>query len=166
MTANTNAIIKDSLTGQTRAINTEPFTNYNMVVFDQAILKILATIATQNQFAILQSALEGLRSLGDKSGQIKLFDLSSTETSGGHFQIGAAEASGEVISMALGAFHYFWSDKQKNVLFARWGETEFDYWMAAQRMSLSAELYGDVRDLVASKLSQSRKKLIADIPLG
>ena len=134
--------------------------------FSEAVLNILAAIATQNQFAILESALAGLKSLGDSSGTIKLFDLSSTLTKGGHFQIGAAEAAGEVVSMALGAFHYVWEDKQKNILFAQWGSSDFDYWMAAQRMTLSPQAYGDVRDQIRDKLGASRKSLIADIPLG
>lgn len=37
MTANTWADIEDTLTGVTRTIKTEPFTNYNMLVFDQAL---------------------------------------------------------------------------------------------------------------------------------
>jgi hypothetical protein len=37
MTANTYAEIKDTLTGKKRTIRTEPFTNYNMIVFDQAL---------------------------------------------------------------------------------------------------------------------------------
>lgn len=134
--------------------------------FSDAVLNILAAIATQNQFAILESALEGLKSLGDGSGTIKLFDLSSTVTKGGHFQVGAAEAAGEVVSMALGAFHYVWEDRQKNILFAKWGSSDFDYWMAAQRMTLSPSSYASVRDQIRDKLGDSRKKLIADIPLG
>lgn len=37
MTANTWAEAEDTLTGETRKIKTEPFTNYNMLVFDQAL---------------------------------------------------------------------------------------------------------------------------------
>ena len=37
MTINTNAIIKDTLTGIEREYMTEPFTNYNVLVFDQTL---------------------------------------------------------------------------------------------------------------------------------
>ncbi len=37
MTANTFAAVKDTLTGKTRNVRTEPFTNYNMLVLDQAL---------------------------------------------------------------------------------------------------------------------------------
>lgn len=134
--------------------------------FDQAILKILAVVASQSQFAILEQALGALRGLADGSGQIKLFDQSTSVTEGGHFQVGAAEASGEVISMALGAFHYRWTDERKNVLFVKWGKSEVNYWMAVQKASLSTRLYAEVRDLVSERLNDSRKKLIADIDLG
>ncbi|WP_406645648.1 caspase family protein [Aliisedimentitalea scapharcae] len=133
--------------------------------FDEAILKILAVVASQSQFAILQEALGALGKLADNSGQIKLFDRSTSVTEGGHFQVGAAEASGEVVSMALGAFHYRWTDEQKNVLFVKWGKNEVKYWMAAQRASLSGRQYADIRDQVSERLGASRKKLIANIDL-
>jgi hypothetical protein len=37
MTANTYATIKDTITGESRKTKTEPFTNYNMLVLDQAL---------------------------------------------------------------------------------------------------------------------------------
>lgn len=37
MTANTDATILDTITGETRTMRTEPFTNYNMLVLDQAL---------------------------------------------------------------------------------------------------------------------------------
>ncbi|MCD4736830.1 MAG: carbohydrate binding family 9 domain-containing protein [Bacteroidales bacterium] len=37
MTANTHAIIEDTVSGESHKLLTEPFTNYNMVVFDQSL---------------------------------------------------------------------------------------------------------------------------------
>ncbi|MDV7143982.1 caspase family protein [Tropicimonas sp. TH_r6] len=134
--------------------------------FHDAILKILASVATQSQFAILEQALSSLASLSESSSQIRLFDRATSVTEGGHFQIGAAEASGDVVAMALGAFHYRNEDERKNVLFVSWGDNEVTYWMGAQKVNLSTRLYGEVRDLVSERLGENRRKLIADIDLG
>lgn len=134
--------------------------------FDKAILQVLSGVATGNQFAVLQGAIDGLKALGEGSPAIKLFDLASTVTEGGHFQAAAAEASGGVISMALGAFHYRATDSRKNILFVSWGETSVDYWIGAGRLTLVPDLYENVRDVVEDKLKSERRNMIADIPLA
>lgn len=133
--------------------------------FDQLILATLAQVATGNQFDIVNSAMDALRGLADDDGKIKLFDFETSHTSGGNFQIGSAEAGPGEISLALGAFNYTHKDKKRNILFVSWGKNELDYWLIAQRLSLGAGAYDPVRDLVKSRLDQSRKSLIADIPL-
>lgn len=134
--------------------------------FDKVILATLAQIATGNQFKIVESAIEALRGLADDDGKIKLFDFETSQTTGGNFQIGSAEASGEVINMALGAFNFTYRDKKKNILFVSWGANELKYWLSAQKLSLSPDIYGGVRELVKSRLDETRKKLILDIDLG
>ena len=134
--------------------------------FDQVILATLAQIATGNQFKIVDSAIKALRGLADTDGKIKLFDFQTSRTSGGNFQIGSAEAAGDVISMALGAFNFTFKDERKNILFVSWGKNELDYWIQAQKLALSPEIYADVRDKVKERLNEARKTLIADIDLG
>lgn len=134
--------------------------------FDQVILATLAQIATGNQFKIIESAIKALKGLSDDDGKIELFDFETSSTTGGNFQIGSAEASSNVISMAMGAFNFTYKDRKKNILFVSWGKNELDYWLAAQKLALSPTIYGDVRELVKSRLADSRKTLIADIDIG
>lgn len=134
--------------------------------FDQVVLATLAQVATGNQFKIVESAIEALRGLADGDGKIKLFDFETSSTTGGNFQIGSAEAAGGVISMALGAFNFTYKDRKQNILFVSWGKNELDYWLSAQKMALSPEIYLDVRELVKTKLADTRKTLIADIDIG
>jgi hypothetical protein len=133
--------------------------------FDKVILTTLAQVATGNQFKIIESAIEALRGLTNDDGKIQLFDLETSSTTGGNFQIGSAEASGDVISMAIGAFNFSYKDKKQNVLFVSWGKNELDYWLSAQQMTLSPAIYADVRDIVKSKLADTRRTLIADIDI-
>lgn len=134
--------------------------------FDKVILATLAQVATGNQFEIVRSAIEALRGLADDDGKIQLFDFETSQTVGGNFQIGSAEAAGNVVSLALGAFNFTHKDQKKNVLFVSWGKNELDYWLSAQKLSLSATAYDAVRELVKTKLADSRNRLIADIDIG
>lgn len=134
--------------------------------FDKVILETLARVATGNQFRIVESAIEALRGLASDDGKIKLFDFETSQTTGGNFQIGSAEASGGVVSMALGAFNFTYMDQKKNILFVSWGANELDYWLAAQKLSLSPEIYRGVRELVKTKLDDTRKRVIFDIELA
>lgn len=134
--------------------------------FDQVILSTLAQVATGNQFRIVQSAINALRGLAQDDGKIKLFDFETSSSTGGNFQIGSAEASGNIISMALGAFNFTFKDRKQNILFVSWGKNELDYWLSAQKLSLSPDVYSDVRDIVRDKLADTRKTLIADIELA
>ncbi|WP_133486878.1 D-Ala-D-Ala carboxypeptidase family metallohydrolase [Aliiroseovarius marinus] len=134
--------------------------------FDQVILATLAQVATGNQFRIVESAIEALRGLTQDDGKIKLFDFETSSSTGGNFQIGSAEASGDVISMALGAFNFTFKDRKQNLLFVTWGKNELQYWLSAQKLALSPVIYADVREIIRDKLADTRKTLIADIDLG
>ncbi|MDE9449800.1 caspase family protein [Aliiroseovarius sp. Z3] len=134
--------------------------------FDKVILATLAQVATGNQFKIVESAMEALRGLASDDGKIKLFDFETSTSTGGNFQIGSAEASGDVISMALGAFNFNFKDKKQNILFVSWGKNELEYWLSAQKVVLSPTIYADVREIIRDKLSDTRKTLIADIDIG
>ncbi|HGJ63844.1 TPA: hypothetical protein ENS27_00480, partial [bacterium] len=48
MTSNTHATLKDTVTGETRKISTQPFTNYNLVVIDQ-------NLANNSYFSLVNS---------------------------------------------------------------------------------------------------------------
>jgi len=134
--------------------------------FNKLILATLAQVASGNQFKIVQTAIEALKGLAADDGMIELFDFETSSTSGGNFQIGSAEAAGEIVSLALGAFNFTFKDKKKNILFVSWGKNELDYWLLAQKMSLSPTSYDAVRELVTSKLADTRKTAIADIDIG
>jgi len=133
---------------------------------DEVAIAALSAIATQNQIAIAKIAIDTLRGLADNDGTVRLFDFETSQTEGGHFQIGTAEASGQVVSMALGAFHFTYSEKKRNILFVSWGAEELTFWLTAERLALSETVYGDVREIVRDRLGESRRTLISAISLG
>ena len=46
------------------------------------------------------------------------------------------------------------------------GKNELEYWLSAQKMALSPAIYQDVRELIKTRLADTRKTLIADIDIG
>ena len=121
---------------------------------------------TAGRAALLDARDKALRGLAEDDGKIQLFDFETSRTTGGNFQIGGAEAAGDVINIALGAYSFTYKDAKKNILFVSWGANELDYWLSAQKLSLSPAVYDGVRDMVKSRLDDTRKRLILDIDLG
>ena len=147
------------------------FTHYELgeseLRMDAAALDVIAAVATGGQTAILKKTLDVLRGLGDESKQIKLFDFHSSVQFGGNFQMGAVQKSENgVLSVALGAFHYQSRDNRKGILFFRWGRKTVNFWTSAQTLTLNQTLYDRVRDVVADKLGDGGRDLIADINLA
>ncbi|WP_102107780.1 D-Ala-D-Ala carboxypeptidase family metallohydrolase [Oceaniglobus roseus] len=133
--------------------------------FESVILGTLAAVATGAQMAVVQSALDALKALAEDDGRIKLFDLSTTKGRGSNFQIASAEAAGEAVSMALGAFSLSFEDARRNILFVSWGSQTVDYWMSAGSLLLSPSIFADVRPILREKLAESRKALLMDIEI-
>ncbi|WP_209425811.1 caspase family protein [Pararhodobacter sp. SW119] len=134
--------------------------------FESVALGALSAVATGNQHAIVKSALDAMKKLGEEDGAIKLFDFQTSRSSGSSFQLASAEAAGADVAMALGAFAFVHSDTQKNILFVSWGRKKVEFWLSAQRLILGNAAYDEVREIVKDRLGATRRSLIANIPLG
>lgn len=133
---------------------------------DKAALAIVAAIATQNQLAVLQEAMNALDALAEDDGTISLFDFHSSLQGSGNFQLGAVQKSANgAVSMALGAFWFRSADERRRFLFFKWGSQEVNFWTAAQRMTFNTRFYERVRDDVVAKLDDGRK-FIGELKLG
>jgi len=132
----------------------------------QEAIGIITAVATGNQLAILEAALDSLGKMADDSRQIKLFDFNVSVETGGNFQIGAAEAvDNGAIGMAMGAFYYRSNDNRRNVLFFGWGSQEIEMWTAAQRLVLDTTFYAQLKDTVRQRLGDKSKDFVATIPI-
>lgn len=130
------------------------------------VLGVIAAVATGNQLAILNSAIDALSNMADSEQQIRWFDFSTTVDVGGNFQLGAAESAGDgIVSMALGAFYYRSSDRRKNALFFKWGRNEIDMWVGAQKMTLDTSFYAQFRELIRGRLGTTTTDFLARVPI-
>lgn len=134
---------------------------------DKAALKVIAAVATQNQLSLLTEALDVLREMADGDRAIEIFNVHTSTSTGGNFQIGAVQRSeGGTLAMALGAFHYTSDDRRRRVLFTGWGARHLRFWTAAQKMTLNTALYAPHRELIRQKLGAQVQGYLAGLDLG
>ena len=133
---------------------------------DQAALKVITAIATQNQLAVLKASVDALGSLAEDDGTIQLFDFHASLESGGNFQLGSVQKVNGALSMAVGAFYFRALDERRRFLFFKWGHKKVHFWTAAQRLTLNADFYAQRREAVKTKISADADEYLAGLKLG
>lgn len=134
---------------------------------DQAALKVIAAVATQHQLGVLTEALDALQAMADGDRAIEVFNVHTSSSTGGNFQIGAVQRSDSgTLAMALGAFHFTSDDRRRRVLFTGWGARHLRFWTAAQKMTLNTALYAPHREMVRQMLGVQVQSYLAGLDLG
>lgn len=133
---------------------------------DKAALAVVTAIATQNQLLMLQESIKALEKLAEDDGAIRLFDFQTTVDVSGNFQIGAVQrGNGGALALALGAFYFRSRDARRRFLFFSWGAQQINFWTAAQKLTLNAELYAPLRERVRHRLGAEALEFIEQIEL-
>ncbi|MGQ7846030.1 D-Ala-D-Ala carboxypeptidase family metallohydrolase [Granulosicoccus sp. 3-233] len=130
-----------------------------------AILDTIAAVATGNQMQILKEAIKSLKALTSSDQTIALFDRNTTYRNGSNFQIGAADSSTGVLSLALGAYNFVHNDQKKNILFIHWGKETLELWVTSQTMTMELTRYDEVREIVNSRIREVQREALVAIPL-
>jgi hypothetical protein len=131
---------------------------------DEAALKVITAVATQNYLGVLETALGALSKMADEHGTITLFDFQALAQQSGNFQLGSVVKSANgALTMALGAFFFRNVDKRTKFLFFRWGENEVEFWAAAQVMTLNGDTYDRVRGEIRDKMRETAAHYVAAI---
>ncbi|WP_286897217.1 peptidoglycan recognition protein family protein [Achromobacter sp. UBA2119] len=134
---------------------------------DQVAVDLLLAVARRDQLAVLDQAVTALGQLAEDDDTVKLFDFHASSQSGGNFQLGAVQRDrGGGLSMALGAYYFRAVDSRKRFLFAQWGARQVNFWACAQRLTLNAALYEQLRDDVEAKLAADAPRYIASLKLA
>jgi len=130
----------------------------------QAVLEILAAIATGNELAILTATLNSLKDPKNER-QLSLFDSQSFPESLGTFQISpVGEDDGELV-MALAALDFKAVRHVTRFLWFSWESSSVTLTRSAQKCVLNEDVYGRVRQQVIDKLGDNAKKFIEDIEI-
>jgi hypothetical protein len=130
---------------------------------DKAVLGILAAIATQNELAIIQSAIEAAKALPDGDGRIALFDHYTAAKTAGCFQIGVATEEGGVVALKLGAFRIMSANTLTKILWFRYSTRNTDITQGTMAATLNLGIYNQLRATVEQKLGERAKLLLAGL---
>ena len=134
---------------------------------DEAVLGILAAIATQNEVAIVQATMEGLKALGDGTKQMAIWNANSSNGNNGNFQIMPVDqlANGDVV-MVLTGMQFNAKTSHGGFLWWSWSSTSINIQRAASKFVLNEDVYAKVRTAIVDKLGDRATQFVADIDIG
>jgi len=137
------------------------------VKMDEAVLNILASIATGNEIAMVAATMEALKGLSDGSKQMTIWDASASNGGKGTFQIMPVDKlPNDDVVMILTGMQFNASTSHSRFLWWSWSSTSIKIQRAANRFVLNEDVYAQVREAVIKKLGDKAQQLVADIPLG
>ncbi|QOJ01539.1 MAG: hypothetical protein HRU70_14030 [Phycisphaeraceae bacterium] len=131
----------------------------------EAVIKVLAAIATGNDLAIIKETLDALKALSNDDHRVVLFDTSSTHQNKGTFQVSSAAETDGVVSLKLGAFHFTADTNVTRLLWFRFASSSTSFYKGAQTVTLNEEVYAKIRQSVVDKLGDKAQKFVADLDI-
>lgn len=138
----------------------------NKFTMNEAVLDILAAIATGNELAIVAATMDGLKSLADDSKQIAVWDSNSNDGTNGTFQIFPVDKlpNGDVV-MVLTGLQFTATKVTSRFLWFEWSKTSVTIQQAAGKFVLNEDVYKYVRQEIINRLGSLAKDLVLNIPL-
>ncbi len=136
------------------------------VQMDEAVLGILAAIATGNELAIVKATMDGLKGLSDDSKQMLIWDSKSNSGNNGNFQIFPVDQlpNNDVV-MLIDAMQFNADSSHYRFLWWSWESNSITIMRSAQKFVLNEDVYGKVRQAVIDKLGDRAEQMVADIPI-
>ncbi|MGZ2444366.1 hypothetical protein [Sinorhizobium medicae] len=136
------------------------------VQLSEAVLGILAAIATGDEIAMVEATMNGLKGLSDESKQMTIWDAKSNDGNNGNFQIFPVDAlpNGDVV-MVLDGMQFNASTTHSRFLWWTWESSSIRIQRAANKFVLNDSVYSQVRQAVIDKLGDRAAQLVADIPI-
>jgi len=136
------------------------------LVMSEAVLEILAAIATEGQSAVIQATMDVVRDLDSSDQRIELFYAQSSSYTTGNFQVYPCDqsSSGDV-SLALGGFYFHTDVMRANFLFFSFGASNSYIYDGAQKAVLNSAVYSQLRSSISAKLGDTALELVASIDI-
>jgi hypothetical protein len=137
------------------------------VKMDEAVLGILAAIATGDELAMVAATMEGLKSLSDDSKQMMIWNANSNNANNGNFQIFPVDKlPNDDVVMVLDGMQFNATTSHGRFLWWTWSSTSIEIKRAANKFVLNEDVYSQVRQAIIDKLGDRAVQLVADIPIG
>lgn len=145
------------------------FTKYNAsgtsFTVDAVIAELLAAIATSDDKAIIDEAINAVKALDNGDGRLVLWEQNSSHLSKGNFQISACSESDGVLVMKIGAFYFSTDETVTNVLWFTFSSTQTELYKGGQTINLNEDVYSKVRQTVIDKLGVKAQDFVGDLDI-
>jgi hypothetical protein len=136
------------------------------VKMDEAVLGILAAIATANEIAMVSATMEGLKKLSDSSKQMTIWNANASNGNNGNFQILPVDKlPNEDVVMVLDGMQFNATTSHGHFLWWSWSSSSIKIQRAASKFVLNDDVYEQVRHAIIDKLGIRANQLVADIPI-
>jgi hypothetical protein len=134
-------------------------TNFTM---DEVVIDLLLAMAVGPEIAVLQRALEGLKT--DES-KLQKFERNTKSGNNGCFQISTVTPDADDAVMPVVATFFKTTEEHGGFLWWAWASTSIQLTTASQKMVLSTAFYRSIRDDIKKRLGVKTKEFIDDVPL-
>lgn len=129
-------------------------------------MQLLAKLATAEELAVATETLDALQAVADLGGQAwGLFNDQSQGSDRANFQIACVAEKDIAPHVLLGAFYCTASEWAEKYLWFDFRASDIQLWCSTQEMALNEEFYSNVRQLVAQKLGDKAKTLVANLDI-
>ena len=129
---------------------------------DAMAMDIMAGLAGVNKLRAIRAVLDGLRGLAGGDRRLVLLDAETSRKGGGAIQIGEAELDRGSLAVTTGAVQFSASDDRKQVLFAKWGGSAQQLWLAAERLVLNEDFFfSTAQGIIEDRLGDAASRILA-----
>lgn len=135
------------------------------ITVDAVVLEILGSIATDNEVAVAEATINGMKSLDQGDGRLTLWESSSHTSTNGNFQVFPVDVSGGIVVMKLAAFYFSTTKTVDRILWFSASSSEVDMYKSSQIVNLDESIYSQVRQDVKDRLGDHAKTFVQNVPL-
>lgn len=159
----------DILTNLGWIIQSAPFIPYeasgSTVKIQEAIIGLLAAIATQDVILIVKQALDALKSLHQKNKGFVIWDRSTHSKKNANFQLSAARKDNTSIALSATNVYFTASQTDTKFLWISYSKARVSLQYKNSVLTLNEKVYSDIRDSVAEKLKDRRSDYVDNLVL-
>ncbi|MFI0743079.1 hypothetical protein ACH4PU_34150 [Streptomyces sp. NPDC021100] len=135
---------------------------------DEVIIKVLESLLTDNEKALLEATIQSLKALADDDRRVTIFNQESVKSTKGNFQAAVAKDDKNDVVLRIGAFYFTTNTEVTRLLWAEFTSSETSLYKGTQEMVLNraSSGYPQVRDQIVKKLGTRAKQFVDDLDIG
>ena len=138
--------------------------NGNLFQMNAALIEVLVAAFGQDYLGIIKTTLNSIGKLAEDN-RIQVFEKNTHDLTNGFFQIGLVSEQNDAVALHLGAFFITSSDKIQNILFFQSSKEKSTLEYFSRKVTLSPEIYKNVRSAVTAKLGTAVTKYVDEIEI-